>query len=346
MNTNKKELTMNKLTKIGASALCGSLAAISAANAGDLTVTGGADMTWMSKSKAVTGNALGIGSNYTMTGSGELDNGWSVGLSIAMTNANAYSNTNVTIGIPGIGDVRLDQGVSGTGIQRMDDMTPSAWEEADGAGLSAGINKITGGSAGGTIQYTPSMAPEGLDVKIAWSPDADGGSTVGDKGSGGSSGVEGTAWDLTVEASDAMHGVAGLTVYGGISQVEQYVNGSAYSGDREETVLGFKYAAGNFTVGAQISDEDTGQTGTTGYENTAYSVSFNINDNLSVSYGHVESDESGAGLPTAEADSIQAAYTMGGATVRIAEVDVENAAYSTAATADSDATIISLGLAF
>jgi hypothetical protein len=143
-----------------------------------------------------------------------------------------------------------------------------------------------------------------------------------------------------------MHGVAGLTVYGGISQVEQYVNGSAYSGDREETVLGFKYAAGNFTVGAQISDEDTGQTGTTGYENTAYSVSFNINDNLSVSYGHVESDESGAGLPTAEADSIQAAYTMGGATVRIAEVDVENAAYSTAATADSDATIISLGLAF
>ena len=44
---------MNKLTKIGASALCGSLAAVSAANAGDMTVTGGADMTWMSKDDAV-----------------------------------------------------------------------------------------------------------------------------------------------------------------------------------------------------------------------------------------------------------------------------------------------------
>ena len=39
---------MNKLTKIGASALCGSLAAISSANAGDLTVTGGADLSWIS----------------------------------------------------------------------------------------------------------------------------------------------------------------------------------------------------------------------------------------------------------------------------------------------------------
>ena len=35
---------MNKLTKVGCSALCGSLAAFSAANAGDLTVTGGADL--------------------------------------------------------------------------------------------------------------------------------------------------------------------------------------------------------------------------------------------------------------------------------------------------------------
>ena len=37
---------MNKLSKLGVSALCGSLAAISAANAGDLTATGGATVTW------------------------------------------------------------------------------------------------------------------------------------------------------------------------------------------------------------------------------------------------------------------------------------------------------------
>jgi len=38
---------MNKVTKLGVSALCGSLAAISSANAGDLTVTGGVDMSWI-----------------------------------------------------------------------------------------------------------------------------------------------------------------------------------------------------------------------------------------------------------------------------------------------------------
>ena len=80
------------------------------------------------------------------------------------------------------------------------------------------------------------------------------------------------------------------------------------------------------------------------HDNTYYSLTFNVNDDLSVSYGHVESDKEGSN--TAEADSLQAAYTYGGATFRIAEIDVTNQAYSTAATADLDATVISLGLAF
>jgi len=147
---------MNKLTKIGASALCGSLAAVSAANAGELTVAGGADLTWVSQEKAVVGQPIGMGSNYTFSGSGELENGWSVALSIAQASAGAYSNTNITIGLPGFGDVRLDQGTSGTGIQRLDDITPTVWEEADG-GITGGINKIMGTSAGGTIEITPAQ---------------------------------------------------------------------------------------------------------------------------------------------------------------------------------------------
>ena len=61
---------MNKLTKVGVSALCGSLAAVSAANAGELTVTGGVDMSWISLPKENTGNPLGIGSNVSFSGSG------------------------------------------------------------------------------------------------------------------------------------------------------------------------------------------------------------------------------------------------------------------------------------
>ncbi len=343
MNKQNKEIIMNKLTKIGASALCGSLAGISVASAGDLSASGSAALTWMSKSDAVTGNPIGMASAVTFAGSGELDIGWTVDLSIALADGGGYSNTNVTIGVPGIGDIRVDQGTSGTGIQRMDDMTPSAWEEADGAGLGAGINKIAGTSAGGTIEVTPSAyTPDGLTVRFAFAQDADSGNT-NDKTAGGSSGVLGSGWDLTLEASSDLTGVDGLTLYGGMSNVEQYQNASTYDGDVKETVYGFKYAVGGFTFGAQTSDEDTGATATASYDNVAYGITFQINDDLSVSYGHTESDN---GATTAEADSIQASYTMGGATISIAEVEVNNATYSTASTADKDATIISLGLAF
>jgi len=125
---------MNKLTKVGCSALCGSLAAISAANAGDMTVTGGVDMTWVSMSDAVTGNPIGMGSNLTFKGSGELDNGWTYDLSVANKNANAYSSSNVNLDMGMLGQLNIDQGDSGSGIAAMDDKMPTAWEETWGAG--------------------------------------------------------------------------------------------------------------------------------------------------------------------------------------------------------------------
>jgi hypothetical protein len=63
---------MNKLTKAGVSALCGSLAAVSVANAGEMSVAGYIDTTWMSLDDAVTGNPIGIGSNYSITGTSDL----------------------------------------------------------------------------------------------------------------------------------------------------------------------------------------------------------------------------------------------------------------------------------
>jgi outer membrane protein OmpU len=65
---------MNKLHKIGATALCGSLACV-AANAGEMSVSGSAVATYTSVDKSVTGNPIGINSGITFTGSGELDNG-------------------------------------------------------------------------------------------------------------------------------------------------------------------------------------------------------------------------------------------------------------------------------
>ena len=105
---------MNKMTKLGVSALCGSLAAVSAANAGALSVSGGIDMTWISMDDEVTGNPIGIGSNYTLSGSGEMDNGWTVGLDIAYSNSGTYSNTNVSVTVPALGAFRISQGGDGS----------------------------------------------------------------------------------------------------------------------------------------------------------------------------------------------------------------------------------------
>jgi hypothetical protein len=63
---------------------------------------------------------------------------------------------------------------------------------------------------------------------------------------------------------------------------------------------------------------------------------------LSIGYNHVESDQTGGTL-TAEATSYQAAYTMGGATFRVSEVDIENRNY---ASSDINGTVLSMGLAF
>jgi outer membrane protein OmpU len=333
---------MNKLSKLGVSALCGSLAAISAANAGDLTATGGATVTWLSEEGATTGNPIGMASAVSFKGSGELDNGWNVALTIAGNDAGAYSASNIVITLPGMGDVRIDQGASGTGIARMDDMTPSVYEEADGAGISAGIDKTLGVNTGTTIEVTPSEAmPAGLTARFAYSKDADGGN-VNDKTAGGVTGAIASGWDFTLEAGSDLTGIDGLTLYGGMSEYEQYQNAGSINGDGSELTYGVKYATGGFTVGYQKSEEETGETSITDYDNTYYSVTFSVNDDLSIGYNHVTSDQTGGTLD-AEATSLQAAYTMGGATFSIAEVSIDNRNY---AASDIDGTVVSMGLAF
>jgi len=338
---------MNKLTKIGVSALCGSLAAVSAANAGDLTVTGGADMSWISLENEATGNPIGIGSNITFAGSGELDNGWTVDLSVANTNANVYSNTNVTVGVPGLGDFRISQGVSGSGIDRMDDSTPNVWEEAYGTGLGTGLDTVSGVSGSSNIEFTPSGTPDGLTARLAWSPNV-GGSKAGDKaGSGTQTSAAQSGFDLTLSASSDFIGVDGLTLYGGIAEVSQDANNSTTSGDKEEKTVGIKYATGGFTLGYQWSEEDLGKSsGATKYENDAYGITFNVNDDLSIGYNSYDSTQTNATSVETSASSVQIAYTMGGASIRLAEASVDNKTYTTGAANSRDATTISVSLAF
>jgi hypothetical protein len=352
---------MNKLTKVGCSALCGSLAAISAANAGDLTVTGGADLTWVSLTKDVTGNPIGMGSNFSMKGSGELDNGWTFDLTIAHTNGGAYSSTALAVGMGGFGKLNINSGDSGNGIQKYDDVLPTAWEEAHGAGMSTGVRGIVSGlGASSNIQYTtPTFAGTTIDVAYAHRMgDVDN----ADKTGGGVSHTQGVSQGLDVtmkiNASLGTEILSGLNLYVGGHEAQVY-NNHSLENNAYQAVAAIVYDIGPFSIGQQWSGEYSGEDNSTQafnvYKNHAYGIAFNVNDDLSVSYGSMRSYKAGytnsnlgsqAEGREIHVRSAQVAYTLGGASVRVAQVEADNSFFSSATSADKSATIVSLGLAF
>ena len=159
---------MNKLTKIGVSALCGSLASV-AANAGTMEVLGGATATWSSNEGQVTGNSLGMNSGLTFKGSGELDNGTTFAMTIAHGDqASTYSGGEIVMTTPSFGTIAIDQ--SGGGIDRFDDKMPTAWEETNGTGLGTGLQTVAGVGGKDSIEWTApaGLLGDGLNVHVAY----------------------------------------------------------------------------------------------------------------------------------------------------------------------------------
>jgi len=249
---------MNKLTKVGCSALCGSLAAISAASAGEMTITGGADVTWMSVGNTTTGNPLGIGSNFNIKGSGELDNGWTFDVTTAFTNVGAYSATNITLDMGGLGKFNFNQGNSGNGISAYDDKMPTAWEETWGAGASTGIRLALGSGASQNVQYTtPTVL--GTTIALTLAPDY-GTSDVNDKTSKASEDTNKRSYDATININPSLGTeiLAGLNVFGGAATIESVDSPNGGISDRYEAVGGVTYDIGPLSLGAQWSGDYTG----------------------------------------------------------------------------------------
>ena len=100
---------MNTFKKVGLTALGTSLIATSAF-AADLAVTGGASITFAGTEGNSTGNGFSMNDEITFSGSGELDNGWTVAVSMQIDdnagsgNAGAnIDNRSITIGMGDMG---------------------------------------------------------------------------------------------------------------------------------------------------------------------------------------------------------------------------------------------------
>jgi hypothetical protein len=174
---------MDKFSKYGLSALCGSLAAVSAVNAGELSVTGSAKATWTSISKDLTGNPLGMASAITFKGSGELDGGQEFSVTMANNDKSAYSSGNITLNLNSLGTIVVSQAEGGQGIGGYDDNMPRAFEEAWDAGVGAGLDMQKGVGSSTNISWT-SPKVMGSTVQVAFAG-ANDGAQVNDKATSG-----------------------------------------------------------------------------------------------------------------------------------------------------------------
>ena len=350
---------MNKLTKIGVSALCGSLAAVASAQAGELSVAGGATATYSSSEGAVTGNPIGMNTGITFTGSGELDNGTTFTLTITQADQIAYSAGSISIATPSLGTFSISSRSGGNGIGGHDDVMPTAWEETWGTSLGTGINLPKGVSSSMNIGWSsPSFG--GTTLKVAVAPASNDATFNNDKGVSGAANVlaqGGMDILLDMNPSFGMDALAGLNVWVGGSRTDQNIEGGlskANTDDHQEGTAGATFAYGPVTVGYQRSIEMTGLEAATSvqyYQNNAFGISFNINDDLSISYGEMESTRHTTNAAAANrnimtVDSLQLAYSMGGMSVKIAESNVDNATYAVGTASDFEATTVALTLAF
>ena len=349
---------MNKLSKISLTALCGSLATLTAVKAGELSIAGSATMTMTKKSGATTGNPLGMKSNITFSGSGELDGGQTVGLNITHNDKNVYSSADMSLTTNSLGTWKLTQGTGGAGIGGYDDNMPRAFEEAWDTGIGSGVDLAKGVGSSTTLSLT-TPAVLGTTLQFAWAPRNDGAQNS-DKGVSGTANAEaGNGYDIVLDSSQDF-GAFGADLFVGYSTTEQpntsEVAGGDAMKDREEGTAGLTLSLGPVKAGYQRTLEYTGQnqvgTDVFGYKNTSWGVSFNVNDNLSISYAEFESlrglveGTSGIPRPVTTVESIQAAYTMGGVSLKVALNDLDNGTYTTGSANDAESSLVLLSLAF
>ena len=118
---------MDKIKKIGLSALAGTLASLSA-QAGEMSVTGSAEVSYTQRDNdEITGNPIGMNKNIGFAGSGELDNGWTVSVAHNLTDDFGFSSGNLTIGMGTLGTIIVDQGSGSDMGTALDNVVPTAF---------------------------------------------------------------------------------------------------------------------------------------------------------------------------------------------------------------------------
>jgi len=340
---------MNNLKKVGLTALAGSLAAVSA-NAAEMSVSGATLLTYTSEDGTeTTGNPFGMKTNLSFTASGDV-NGMTVSYMQASKDQFAgMSSARLSIDMGDLGTLAFDQG-SGSGLATIDDKTPTAaeevWDGLDNAASTAGVAGLVGAAGNtGVWNYIKSMG--GVTFNGALRTGS--GAATGD---GGSSGAGGSAWDFALTGSGDALGVDGLSWGAGYGKVDNGdnandVNGNTPSDDEHLTAF-VNYSFGPVTIGIQQSEMTFGANGVASEQTDAFGIAFNVNDDLSISYGEreVEFGNDSADHVTEDTEGLAIAYTMGSMKIAANNNEISNSQGATGAAATDEMTEIAVSFAF
>ena len=323
---------MNKLTKIGLTALAGSLVATSSM-AGSLSATGAASMgltnvsgtqTTQSTNAPLGGNGWSMGNSVTFAGSGDLDNGMTISVSFEIDQGAAdgtgpMDSHSLTIGMNEMGSLTFAGHGGSTVMGAWDDKTPNALEEAWDVGDNNGAAADDGGG-NNSFWYTNTFA-DSINVYASYTNQ--------------SAGMVESYQDWGVEYT----GIEGLTV--GYGEGENKQTAAAFD---EQSTMFLTYAYGPVTVGYQTAESDVQGGATSDADSLAYSASYAVNDELSISYSVHEFEYGNTSLVDQESSGVSASYTMGSITVGAALNSTDNVAGESAA--DEEGYYVSLAFAF
>ena len=299
---------MNNFKKVGLTALAGSLA-VASANAAEMSVSGATLLTYTSEDTTeTTGNPFGMKTNLAFTASGDV-NGYTVSyLQVSKDQFAGMSSARLSVDMGDMGTLAFDQG-SGSGLATIDDKTPTAaeeiWDGLDGTTVGGLV-----GAAGNTGVFNYINTIGGITFNGAARK---GSGTANSDGS--SSGAGQSAWDFALTGNGDMLGIDGLawgTGYG-LAEAGDEANKAGVSDNSEHWTVYANYSMGPVTFGYQMSAIQSGANGAAGENAEAFGIAFNINENLSVSYGErdVEYDNPSATNVTEKGEGIAVAYTMG-----------------------------------
>ena len=315
------------IKKIGLTALAASLVSVSA-QAGEMSVNGGASMAIKNNSGVDAGKAITMGNQLTFTGGGELDNGLNVALSFVLdhgdNDASGFDSHSITVSSDALGSITVAGDGAGNAQSALDTTAAGdIWNNGFKAGAADTAYVAMAGSdaSNNSVNYTLPTLVDGLSIAASYS-------------SGG------LAVDSTTAFGATYTGVEGLSVSYGVGE-----NGSTVattSGD--VTTMKASYAIGSFTAAVSNTESDKDSTGTD-EEMDSWKLSYTVSDNLSISYGEETHETSGQTVDE-EFDAISVSYTTGGMTITAANYEASGIANTTGEAGEANRWKLAASFAF